>query len=156
MHLTLDSCKCARYLPTVALVGSLTGTQGNTAPPWGNPCSSWYLFLETFTPQGAQFSGKHSYHHNKMAEGGADFGRAGFMVIAASAGAGALATVAGYYLIDKVRNAFATRPKMKLFHKHPFLSARCTWFISGGCISICILLINSLCPTCYRQIINKV
>ena len=98
-----------------------------------------------------------------MAEGGATEFSKGFMVIAASAGAGAIATVAGIYLVDKMRNAFATRPKMKLFHKHPFLSARCTWFISGECYHIMIMVFVlsqwlsqniMVCLFCFRDLFN--
>ena len=55
----------------------------------------------------------------------------GIAAVAVGASAGALATVAGYYMVGKIKQLFARKPKMKLFNNQLLLSTRCTWFISG-------------------------
>ena len=55
----------------------------------------------------------------------------GMAAIAIGASAGALATVAGYYMAGKIKELFGRKPKMKLFNNQLLLSTRCTWFISG-------------------------
>lgn len=53
------------------------------------------------------------------------------LIMAATAGAGAVATVAGLYIYNKVKKLVTNKAKMKLYHKKLYLSTRCTWLISG-------------------------
>lgn len=49
--------------------------------------------------------------------------------LAITAGAGAIAAVAGVFLVDRFRSLLKKKPKMKLFNNHLLLSTRCTWLI---------------------------
>lgn len=51
--------------------------------------------------------------------------------LAITAGAGAIAAVAGVFLVDRFRSLLKKKPKMKLFNNHLLLSTRCTWLIKG-------------------------
>ena len=63
--------------------------------------------------------------------GQANMAAKGIATVAIGASAGALATVAGYYMANKIKELFGRKPKMKLFNNELLLSTRCTWFISG-------------------------
>ena len=54
-----------------------------------------------------------------------------FGAILASAGAGAIATIAGIFVARKVKRIFSSPPEMKMGDKRLKLSTRCSWLISG-------------------------
>lgn len=56
-------------------------------------------------------------------------GKLGSVVV--TAGAGALATMVGLFVVRKMRKYFRKKTEMQMSNRHLRLSTRCTWLISG-------------------------